>query len=61
LPELFNKERQMLDLPAIRKTFHESAHLSPQKIIDSITQLADTWANGQPNEDDITLLVLKAR
>jgi PAS domain S-box-containing protein len=61
LPELFNKERQMLDLPAIRKAFHESAHLPPQKIIDSITQLAETWANGQPNEDDITLLVLKAR
>jgi serine phosphatase RsbU (regulator of sigma subunit) len=60
LPELFNKERQMLEYPAIEKTFLQSAHLLPQDIIDSIVRLTDEWTQGLPNEDDITLLVLKA-
>jgi PAS domain S-box-containing protein len=61
LPELFNRKRQMLEYPAIQDAFRGSADLPPQQIIDAIIRLADEWTNGQPNEDDITLLVLKAQ
>lgn len=61
LPELFNQERELLNYQPIEEMYQKVAHLPAQKIIDEIVGLGNTWSNGTPNEDDITLVVLKAK
>ncbi|MBC7920531.1 MAG: PAS domain S-box protein [Ferruginibacter sp.] len=61
LPELFNRERVMLDYPAIRETFGRHASQSALKVVRALVALGDDWADGHPNEDDYTLLVMKAK
>ncbi len=61
LPELFNKDRVMLDYPSIQERFNGIGHLPATDIITELVTLGDAWAAGKANEDDITLLVLKAK
>jgi len=38
-----------------------SCHLSAQEIIDTLVKSVDEWMQGQPNPDDITLVVTKKK
>jgi len=58
--ELFNKKRQMLDLPRIETTLKKSAALPAEDIIENLRLEAEQWVDGKQKEDDITLVVLKA-
>ncbi len=61
LPELFNYKREMLGYEPIKSRFIEVATEAPGEIISALTKLGDKWANGKSNEDDITLVVIKAK
>lgn len=61
LPELFNASRKMLDYERIESCYKEMAYLSSQQIVDKLVQLGDTWAPEKDNEDDITLVAIKAK
>jgi PAS domain S-box-containing protein len=58
-PELFNKDREILDYERIEQRFSEAAQADAQEIIDRLNALADGWVNGAANEDDITMVTLK--
>lgn len=61
LMELFNEERELLGIDRIRKTFREAADSSASNILSRLNQLIEQWAGGAAHEDDITLLVMKAK
>ena len=41
--------------------FSDSVNESTDKILNNILQQDDEWSDGLPNEDDITLLVLRLK
>ena len=59
LPERFNQQREMLDYAPIKQTFAEIAGLSPQEIIAQLINTGERWADGRPQDDDITFVVIK--
>jgi PAS domain S-box-containing protein len=61
LPELFNAGRKMLDFDRIEDCYLDIAHLSARQIVDRLVQLGHQWAPEKDNEDDITLVAIKAK
>jgi PAS domain S-box-containing protein len=61
LPELFNKDRHQLDYDRVVERYTASVSLSAAGIITSLNKLAEEWVDGKSNEDDITLVVIKAK
>lgn len=61
LMELFNEERHLLGLNRVEAVFKEAANSSASDILSQITRFADQWAGSSAQEDDITILVMKAK
>ena len=61
LPETLNPENEMLDYPRTKAVFEEVADQSPKTIIDRIFKVSTLWADGEPQADDITLVVIKVK
>ncbi|NOT60008.1 MAG: serine/threonine-protein phosphatase, partial [Acidobacteria bacterium] len=62
LPERFNADKEMLGDDTIKRMLADHGHtISPQALIEKLLALGEDWAAGIPQDDDITLLVLKAR
>ena len=61
LPEMLNPENEMLDYPKTKELFEEVADQSPKEIIDHLFKASVAWADGEPQADDITLVVIKVK
>jgi serine phosphatase RsbU (regulator of sigma subunit) len=61
LPEILNPDNEMLDYPRTKAAFEEVADQSPKTIIDRIFKVSTLWADGEPQADDITLVVIKVK
>ncbi len=61
LPEMLNAENEMLDYPKTKELFTEVADKSPKAIIRHMFEASTSWGNGKPQEDDITLVVIKVK
>ncbi len=61
LPEMFNEADEILDYPTMKKLVEEVALASPQIIIDYLVAAGEKWANGRPQEDDVTFVVMKIK
>lgn len=61
LPEMLNPENEMLDYPKTKELFEEVADQPPKAIIDHLFKASAAWADGEPQADDITLVVIKMR
>ncbi len=61
LPEMFNPDGEILDYPAAKDIFAEVAPRSPHEIIAHLSKAGETWANGHPQEDDVTFVVMKVK
>ena len=61
LPEMLNSENEMLDYPRTKAAFEEVADQSPKTIIDRIFKVSTLWADGEPQADDVTLVVIKVK
>ena len=61
LPEMLNPEDEMLDYPKTKELFEEVADQPPKAIIDHLFKASTAWADGEPQADDITLVVIKVR
>ena len=61
LPEMLNPENEMLDYPKTKELFEEVADQSPQAIIDHLFNASTSWADGEPQADDVTLVVIKVK
>jgi len=59
--ELFNENRELLGMERIRQAFKEVADLSAADIMNQLNKLIEGWAGGMDHEDDITIMVLKAK
>lgn len=60
-PERFNDQGEVFDYHRAQAAFEKIAHLPPEKIIAGLAQAGETWAGGQPRNDDETFVVLKIR
>ncbi len=61
LAELMNPSSDPLGYERASDFFSQVAHLEPQAAIDSLLELANEYHAGTPLQDDMTLVVLKAR
>ena len=61
LPEMLNPENEMLDYPKTKELFEEVADQSPKAIIDHLFKAGTSWADGAPQADDVTLVVIKVK
>ena len=61
LPEMMNPENEMLDYPKTKELFAEVADKSPKAIIKHLFRESTSWADGEPQGDDVTLVVIKVK
>ena len=61
LPEMLNPENEMLDYPKTKELFEEVADQPPKAIIDHLFKAGTSWADGEPQADDVTLVVIKVK
>lgn len=61
LPEMMNPENEMLDYPKTKELFADVADKSPKTIIKHIFRASTSWADGEPQADDVTLVVIKVK
>jgi serine phosphatase RsbU (regulator of sigma subunit)/ligand-binding sensor domain-containing protein len=59
LPELPNPKNEMLDYPKVFNCILENSKKSAEELKESLVKLADDWAGGVMNPDDITIVILK--
>lgn len=58
-PERFNDANEILGFSRAGEMLPALASLSPQQIIDRFVEAGDQWAQGRPQDDDVTFVVLK--
>ena len=61
LPERLNAADEEYGYEAVEALFAEVATEAPKTIIQQLTQGGEDWADGRPQDDDITLVVLKIK
>ena len=61
LPEMLNPQNEMLDYPNTKELFAEVADKSPKAIIRHMFAAGTSWADGEPQTDDVTFVVIKAK
>jgi serine phosphatase RsbU (regulator of sigma subunit) len=61
LPERLNGADEEYGYPAVEALFADVAEETPDAIIQRLTQGGEAWAEGRPQDDDITLVVLKVK
>jgi serine phosphatase RsbU (regulator of sigma subunit)/ligand-binding sensor domain-containing protein len=61
LPERFNERGEVLGEERVKRLFEEAGHQSPEQIIEHLVDAGKAWANGQPQNDDVTLVVVKVK
>jgi serine phosphatase RsbU (regulator of sigma subunit) len=60
-PEMFNEAGETLDYGKAKTILEEMAHTTPQEIISHFVKVGETWANGRPQDDDVTFVVIKVK
>ena len=60
-PEMFNQNDEILGFEKAAEMLPEIAGRSPQEIINHFVRVAEIWANGRPQDDDVTFVVLKRK
>jgi serine phosphatase RsbU (regulator of sigma subunit) len=60
-PERFNDKMEMLEEHRINKIIQQVGDKSPQQIIDRLSQEGEAWANGRPQDDDVTFVVIQVK
>jgi serine phosphatase RsbU (regulator of sigma subunit) len=60
-PELFNRQKEILDYDRAKEIFGNAAPQSPKKIIEELCNAADDWQAGTNQQDDITFVVMKVK
>jgi len=60
-PELFNDKNEILGYEKATEIFKRVAHNPAKIVIEKLSNAAKEWANGHPQEDDITFVVIKVK
>jgi serine phosphatase RsbU (regulator of sigma subunit) len=61
LPERFNLRDEMFDYWRATGALAEVAEKPPHQIIEHLVRAGDAWADGRPQDDDVTFVVLKVK
>ena len=61
LPEMLSRQNEMLDYPRTKELFAEVADKSPKTILRHLFDACTDWSDGEPQADDITLVVVKVK
>ncbi len=61
LPERLNPLDEYFDYDRTKELFAEAASGTPEEICETLLKACEDWAEGRPQDDDITLVVLKAK
>jgi serine phosphatase RsbU (regulator of sigma subunit) len=61
LPELKNPDNEIFDYSRVEQVFRDVAGQSPQTIVDRLVDAGEIWRKDQVLDDDVTLMVIKAR
>ena len=61
LEEMFDPRDEILGPGAVAEAFSRVASKAPQEALEALIESGNRWAQGQPPQDDVTLLVLKMR
>ncbi len=60
-PELFNDRQETLGYSRVKEIIAEAGDRTPQEMIDYFSKLGDEWADGRPQDDDVSFVVLKVK
>jgi serine phosphatase RsbU (regulator of sigma subunit)/ligand-binding sensor domain-containing protein len=61
LPEMFNVHGEVLGEDRAKELLKEVGQSAPEQIIEHLVMAGKAWANGQPQNDDVTLVVVKVK
>src|SRR5262245_42913963 len=61
LPERFNYAGEMFDYSRTKESLARVAALAPSEIIESLVGAGEAWAEGRPQDDDMTFVALKVK
>jgi serine phosphatase RsbU (regulator of sigma subunit) len=61
LPERFNHVGEMFDYSRTMDTLARAATLAPREIIERLVDAGEAWAEGRPQDDDITFVAVKVK
>jgi serine phosphatase RsbU (regulator of sigma subunit) len=61
LPERFNQTGEMFDYSRTKETLARAAAFAPGEIIERLVDAGEAWAEGRPQDDDITFVALKVK
>lgn len=61
LTDLHDAQDETLDFPRVLECFEKSGKLPPKAIIDHLIALGDEWRGVHPQNDDITLIVIRMK
>jgi len=61
LPELKNPDGIQFDYPRVLEIFRDVSGQHPQSIIDRLVDAGEVWRKTESPEDDVTLMVLRAK
>ena len=60
-PELFNDRQETLGYSRVKEIIAEVGDKSPQEMIEHFSKTGEQWANGRPQDDDVSFVVLKVK
>jgi serine phosphatase RsbU (regulator of sigma subunit) len=60
-PERFNDKMEMLEEHRVNKIIQQVGDKFPWEIIDHLSQEGEAWANGRPQDDDVTFVVIQVK
>ena len=60
-PERFNSNGDYMGYDEAYAAFEKVATKSPKEIIDYLVKTGDEWANGRPQDDDVTFVVMRVK
>ena len=60
-PELFNDRQETLGYSRVKEIIAEVGDKPPQEMIEHFSKTGERWANGRPQDDDVSFVVLKVK
>ena len=60
-PERQNPAGEMLGYPAANTAILQAANKSPQDIVEHLVAKGENWADGRPQDDDVTFVVIEVK
>ena len=57
--EMFNEKGEILGDERAIEGFRACGKRTPEEIINELSKIAETWAGNHPQQDDMTLMVIK--